>query len=114
MKKMTKEKEHQLAEDLKNYTNPDHPEYDPIFTEKVRKIRPSWVESIDKLSSFKDYFEQKAIKLFNAKCLNSDIQELKWGKDVLTICFMEYEKDDTSKDPVYKEVKYKVKLEEVV
>jgi hypothetical protein len=36
--------ERELAEALDRHTNPDHPEYDPIFTEEIRRLQPHWFE----------------------------------------------------------------------
>ncbi len=36
-----------LGEALGNYTNPDHPEYDPAFDAEVRKLRPDWFEDVN-------------------------------------------------------------------
>jgi hypothetical protein len=36
--------ERELAEALARYTDPDHPEYDPAFTEEVRRLQPHWFE----------------------------------------------------------------------
>lgn len=37
---MTKEDEHELAEALERYTNPDAPECDPEFDRKIRERQP--------------------------------------------------------------------------
>jgi hypothetical protein len=36
--------EAELAEALERYTDPDDPEYDPVFTEKLRRLRPDWFD----------------------------------------------------------------------
>ena len=36
--------ENDLAESLANYTNPDHPEYDPEFDKQIRTLRPDWFD----------------------------------------------------------------------
>jgi hypothetical protein len=38
----TPEEEHELAEALDHYTDLTHPEYDPEFDAKIRKLRPDW------------------------------------------------------------------------
>jgi hypothetical protein len=37
--------ERKLAEALDNYTDPDHPNYDPDFAEEMRQSRPDWFEA---------------------------------------------------------------------
>lgn len=34
--------EKELAEALDNYTNPEHPDYDPEFDATIRRLRPDW------------------------------------------------------------------------
>jgi len=34
--------EAELANALENYTNPNHPEYDPEFTKQIKALRPDW------------------------------------------------------------------------
>ncbi|MGA3319205.1 MAG: hypothetical protein ABSC64_22545 [Candidatus Korobacteraceae bacterium] len=36
-----------LAQNLINYTNPYHPEYDPKFTQEIRSLRPDWFAQED-------------------------------------------------------------------
>lgn len=38
------DRETELAEALDAYTDPDHPEYDPEFDKKIRRLRPDWFE----------------------------------------------------------------------
>jgi hypothetical protein len=42
MKEMDENEKHELAEDLEHYTDPDDPQYDEEFTEKLRRMRPDW------------------------------------------------------------------------
>jgi hypothetical protein len=46
MKLNTREREHELAEALARYTDPDDPEYDPEFDREIRRLRPDWFEEV--------------------------------------------------------------------
>lgn len=37
-------REHELAEALDNYTNPAHPDFDPVFNAEIRRLRPDWFD----------------------------------------------------------------------
>ena len=39
---MNSERMNELAEALDNYTDPNHPEYDPEFDREIRRLRPDW------------------------------------------------------------------------
>jgi len=47
---MSEEEEGELSQALKNYMNPDHPEYDPAFEEQIRIRQPGWFEEEDELT----------------------------------------------------------------
>ena len=34
-----------LGADLENFTDPNHPEYDPEFDAEIRKTRPDWFDA---------------------------------------------------------------------
>lgn len=38
------DREAELAEALDAYTDPTHPEYDPEFDKKIRRLRPDWFD----------------------------------------------------------------------
>jgi hypothetical protein len=44
MKKLSPEREHELAEALSHYTDPNDPEYDAEFDKKIRQLRPDWFQ----------------------------------------------------------------------
>ncbi len=41
------EREHELAEALEAYTDPNHPEYDEEFDKKIRALRPDWFDDVN-------------------------------------------------------------------
>jgi len=47
-KKMTRAEEHDLAESLARYINPDHEEFDLDFTIEMMRIRPDWFSDAER------------------------------------------------------------------
>ncbi len=44
MNKLSLKREHELAEALDRYTDPNYPEYDAKFDAEIRRIRPDWFD----------------------------------------------------------------------
>jgi hypothetical protein len=50
---MAKYSEHELAEALESYINPDHPEFDLDFSVRIIELRPDWftIDEVTKVES---------------------------------------------------------------
>lgn len=84
---------------LRNYTTPKNGCFDPIFTKKIKKIRPDWfINSIDKNKI-------ELLKLAKIKKSNRPKHDTKLGRAIRRYQYCSYYKSDKSTIKFIKQIK---------